>query len=657
MIISPFPREEANIETLLFLAATHTEGSIGLIRDVAVTMAVAGAALVLFRRIKLPQVLGYLLAGVIVGPFTFAGINFGPFADFNGPVQNIDTISILADLGLVFLLFGIGLEIGWQRIRQIGVRVIIIGFVEMTTMFVIGYEISQLLGWTPLEGIFLGAALSISSSAILIKMLRDTGMLHDPQGRIIVGILVVEDFVAVILLTVLSGVATTGSADLGDVGLLAAKLAVFATAALVFGALFAPRLIRYITRFESEEVLLITSLALCFGLALAAHELGLSAAAGAFLIGMILGDTEHSEEISRVMSPLRDMFAALFFVSLGMLMDVFTFGDYLVPALIVSVVFILGKVVADTTGALLSGHDGRTSLRVGMGMPQLGEFSLAMVKTGVEHGTVGAFLNPVITVATAITALFYPIIFHSATATANFISHVSPQWLREYSGVLFVWLTAARRAFILNNPLAHRVKHAVQFILLNMGIIVVIITLGTVALEFTKALSERTQAGEGLVGLIIGGATLALCIPSGAAIWRNLQSMTEAVMTHFLPRWTPSSNSPSRQNLRVVLRNSILILILILPTIWSIPFIARLVSLGSVATPVPALILIGVTAGVAIAAFQMHSTLEDTFRHTFLGPPDQHGQDRHQQDYLYEDAHLLSDDGTPRENFETTDDD
>ena len=345
---------------------------------------------------------------------------------------------------------------------------------------------------------------------------------------------------------------------------------------------------------------------------------------------------------------MRDMFAALFFVSLGMLMDVFTFGDYLVPALIVSVVFILGKVVADTTGALLSGHDGRTSLRVGMGMPQLGEFSLAMVKTGVEHGTVGAFLNPVITVATAITALSYPIIFHSSTATANFISHVSPQWLREYSGVLFVWLTAARRAFILNNPLAHRVKHAVQFILLNMGIIVVIITLGTVALEFTKALSERIQAGEGLVGLIIGGATLALCIPSGTAIWRNLQSMTEEVMTHFLPRWTPSSNSPSRQNLRVVLRNSILILILILPTIWSIPFIARLVSLGSVATPVPALILIGVTAGVAIAAFQMHSTLEDTFRHTFLGPPDQHGQDWHQQDYLYQDAHLLSDDGTPR---------
>ena len=230
----------------------------------------------------MPPVLGYLLAGVIVGPFTFAGINFGPFTDLRGPVQNLGTIRLLADLGLVFLLFGIGLEIGWQRIRQIGLRVIIIGFVEMTTMFVLGYEIAYLLGWTPLEQVFLGAALSISSSAILIKMLRDTGTLFDPQGRIIVGVLLVEDFVAVIMLTVLSGIATTGGANIGDIGALAAKLAIFGTAALAFGALLAPRLIRYIARFESEEVTLITSLALCFSLALAGYELGLSAAAGGF---------------------------------------------------------------------------------------------------------------------------------------------------------------------------------------------------------------------------------------------------------------------------------------------------------------------------------------------------------------------------------------
>ena len=142
----------------------------------------------------------------------------------------------------------------------------------------------------------------------------------------------------------------------------------------------------YIDRFESDEVLLITSLTLCFGMALAAYQLGLSAA-GAFLVGMILGDTELSERISRIMNPLRDMFAALFFVSLGMLLDIASIGDYLVPALIISGVFIVGKVLADTIGTLLAGHDRETALRVGTGMPQLGEFSLAMVKTGVEHGT------------------------------------------------------------------------------------------------------------------------------------------------------------------------------------------------------------------------------------------------------------------------------
>ena len=148
-----------------------------MIRDFAVTMAVDGIALVLFRRINLPPVLGYLLAGVIVGPFTFAAISFGPFGDFQGPVHDLQTIRVLADLGLVLLLFGIGLEIGWHRIRQLGFRVIIIGLVEMATMFAIGFELAHLLGWSPVERIFLGAALSISSSAILIKMLRDTDSL------------------------------------------------------------------------------------------------------------------------------------------------------------------------------------------------------------------------------------------------------------------------------------------------------------------------------------------------------------------------------------------------------------------------------------------------------------------------------------------------
>ena len=349
--------EGPDIDILLSLASATSDESIGLIRDFAVTMAVAGIALVVFRAINMPPVLGYLLAGVIVGPFTLSAIDIGPLADIDGPVQNLQTIRLLAELGLVLLLFGIGLEIGWHRIRQVGFKVVVIGLVEMAAMFAIGYELAHWLGWTQTERIFLGAALSISSSAILIKMLRDTGSLHDLRGQLIVGILLVEDFVAVILLTVLAGVATAGgAASLGDIGALAARLAIFAVAVLTIGALLAPRIMHYIARFESEEMVLIATLTLCFGLALAAHQLGLSAAAGAFLIGMILGDTELSEQISRLMNPLRDMFAALFFVSLGMLMDVFSIGDYIVPALIISAVFIVGKVLADTMGTSAGGR-------------------------------------------------------------------------------------------------------------------------------------------------------------------------------------------------------------------------------------------------------------------------------------------------------------
>ncbi|MCH8832270.1 MAG: cation:proton antiporter, partial [Chloroflexi bacterium] len=252
---------------MAILSALENGGS-GLLRDFAIIMAVAGGALVLCRQTRLSPVLGYLVAGVIIGPSVLR------------TVENPDTIGLLADLGLILLLFGIGLELGWQRIRGVGARVVLIALVEMSIMFALGFEVATLMGWSDAEAVFLGAALTISSTAILMTMLRESGQLLHARGRLIVGILVVEDFVAVVLLTVLTGVATTGTANPQDIGLLAAKLAIFGAVALVFGALFAPRLIHFVNRFRSDETLLITGLALCFGLALAAQQLGLSAAAG-----------------------------------------------------------------------------------------------------------------------------------------------------------------------------------------------------------------------------------------------------------------------------------------------------------------------------------------------------------------------------------------
>ena len=273
-----------------------------MLKDFAVAIAIASIGLALARVVGQPPVLGYLLAGLLIGPFTLP----------TPLISNLDTIGLLAELGLVLLLFGIGLELGWRRIRIIGFQVLVIGVVEISVLTLFGVWIASILpGFDGIHGLYLGGAIAISSSAILLKGLRDGGNLNSGWGRTIVGILLVEDFAAVILLTVLAGLATTGSASLADAGWLA-KLGVFCITVLVFGTLLGPRLMGMFSRTNADETVLLASLGLCFLLALCATVLGLSAAAGAFLVGVVIGDTEAAGRVTQLVRPVRDMFGALF---------------------------------------------------------------------------------------------------------------------------------------------------------------------------------------------------------------------------------------------------------------------------------------------------------------------------------------------------------
>ena len=284
-------------------AAGLSEGSASLLKDFAVAIAIASIGLALARVVGQPPVLGYLLAGLLIGPFTLP----------TPLISNLDTIGLLAELGLVLLLFGIGLELGWRRIRSIGFQVLVIGVVEISVLTLFGVWIASVLpGFDGIHGLYLGGAIAISSSAILLKGLRDGGNLNSGWGRTIVGILLVEDFAAVILLTVLAGLATTGSASIADAGWLVAKLGVFCIAVLVLGTLLEPRLVRMFSRTNADETVLLASLGLCFLLALCATFLGLSAAAGAFLVGVVIGDTEAAGRVTQLVSPVRNMFGALF---------------------------------------------------------------------------------------------------------------------------------------------------------------------------------------------------------------------------------------------------------------------------------------------------------------------------------------------------------
>ncbi len=584
-----------------------------LVRDFATIMAVAGVAIVVFQWLRQPPVLGYLIAGLIVGPYTL------PLLNLPAPVTHTESIHLMAELGFIMLLFALGLEFGWRRIRQLGPRVILIGTIEIIFMIALGYEVATLLGWSGTEAIFLGAALSISSSAIIVKVLRDSGMLHERHGRLIVGILVVEDFAAVILLSILSGVATTGTANLGEVSTLLTRLGLFLVCALFTGALIAPRIIRFVARFRSREVMLIVSLAMCFGLALVGEQLHISAAVGAFIIGTVLGDTEYSEMLNTTIAPVRDIFSALFFISIGMLIELSVLWQYIIPALIIAGVFMVGKMFAATLGTFITGHDGKTSLSVGMGKPQLGEFSLAMTKVGVDYAVVGAFLYPVVAAASALTALCYPLIARSSEGVGNMLEKRSPRLLRQYVGSMSYILISTRTVFGMEGEVANLVRRSGRVIIVNLGVIVVTIALGTVALNFAGDLARALNIQQGILGLALSCIVVLLCVPPSVFIWRALHRMTDGLSAFIFRRNLSDLRLLNRGGLHIILRNSILLAIVILLMIWSLPLLSQLVVLGSFSTPIAIFALVGVVALLWRVSFKIHGLMESTFSRTFLG--------------------------------------
>jgi CPA2 family monovalent cation:H+ antiporter-2 len=577
------------------------------IEDFAVVMAVAGASLLLFRFLRLPLVLGYLVAGVLVGPYSFSYPS----------VQNPEVIRLLADMGLVLLLFATGLEFGWHRLRELGFRVMLIGVLGVLLMLAIGYELGEFLGWTGTEAVFLGAALAITSSAILAKVLAGTGQLSTLHGQIIIGVSIVEDLAAVVLLSVLSGLTSAGALDIGNLGTIVIKLGVFSASALVLSSLVAPRLLNLVA--PTKEALLIISLALCFGLALVAHRLGISPAAGAFLIGAVIGDTRHSKTLLSTMDPIKDLFAALFFVSIGMLVDIRLFTDFAVPALIVTGVFIAGKVVTATVATFLAGYTDRTPIRVGMGMPQVGEFSLAMAKVGNESAAVGALFYPVIAATTALTALAYPFIVRSSDTVAAWLERSSPRLLRQYASSLGGWLRTLYNASSSSTEVGKRLRGAGTALLVNVGVIMVLLAIGAVLVGFSSHLGRLIGMGQQLVGIVISAGILALCVPSFISVWRSLRKLGDA-LSDFTEQYLPNRLRRNDARLiRLAFRDALLVLVLVLLVVWSLPFILQIVQFGTVGAPILIVPMIVLAALFIRSAIKLHRELENIVSQTFLG--------------------------------------
>ena len=587
-----------------------SDGSASLLKDFAIAMAVAAGGLALTRLVGQPTVLGYLLAGVLIGPYTLP----------NPPISNLDTIGLLAELGLVLLLFGIGLELGWRRIRGIGFQVLVIGVVEISVLTLLGVWIASLLpGIDGSLGLYLGGAIAISSSAILLKGLRDSGNLNSGWGQTIVGILLVEDFAAVILLTILAGLATTGSANLADAGLLMAKLGVFCVAALVFGTLLGSRLMHLLSRSQSDETLLVASLGLCFLLALGATLLGLSAAAGAFLVGVVIGDTEPAERVIQLVSPVRDMFGALFFLSIGMLIDYRTLDDYIVPALVVVGVFMAGKIIANVVGSILAGRSLEDALRVGLSMPQMGEFSLAIGRVSPADALGGAALGPILSIATAITSVLAPLTSRSSLPVSQWVDRRSPAFLRRMLLAMQLGVDTFWSALSLKGETGAQLHNAGRRILIDIGIIVVLASAGTALLYATPAIiGDVLPVSQGVSGLILAGAVIGLSTPPAVGIWRSLKTLARLATRDPGAPDDGQSIDPVWRTLRSMVQNGLATVLLALLLLLSLPLIIRLFQLGSLFAPLSLVLLIAPALAMGIISFRVHRVLQPAFSDTFI---------------------------------------
>jgi CPA2 family monovalent cation:H+ antiporter-2 len=434
------------------------------IQDLAVVMLVAGVVTLLFHQFKQPVVLGYLLAGFIVGPWT------PPFP----LVHDEATIKTLSELGVILLMFSLGLHFSLSKLKQVGLVALVASLLEIILMCGIGYVVGRAFGWSRMDCIFLGALLSISSTTIIAKALEELGLEKAKFAEMIFGILIVEDILAIAMLALLSGLGTTEALAWGEVGLKLGRLILFMVTLLIVGLLVVPRLLDYVIKFRSREMLLITSLALCFGVSLLAMKLGYSVALGAFLIGAILGETQHHHRVSEVVHSVRDMFSAIFFVAVGMLIQPMVLAQYWRPILIITFVVIVGKVLSCSLGALLAGNDLKSSLRVGMGLAQIGEFSFIIASLGLSLGVTSHFLYPIAVAVSALTTLSTPYLIRYSDAFARGVEKIAPRPVLRFLDFYLESIQRLQRDR--GTPAREIIRALVRKILLQIGINFILIT-------------------------------------------------------------------------------------------------------------------------------------------------------------------------------------
>lgn len=506
-----------------------------MIEDLCIIMLTAGLTSLLFKVLKQPVVLGYIVAGILVGPHVLGGTW----------ISNEEGVETWGQIGVLFLLFSLGLEFSFKKLIEVGSTALIGAGVIVLGMMTTGFFVGQAFGWSAMNSIFLGGMLCMSSTTIVFKAIEDGGLRSHKFAKVCFGILIVEDLFAVVLMVLLSSIAVKNSFEGKEMLIQIGKLVGYLLVWFILGILIVPSFLKRFRKHLNDETLTIFSIGMCLGMVLLAVNAGFSSALGAFVMGSVLAETIEAEKIERLVQPVKNIFGSIFFVSVGMMIDPAMLLQYWLPIAIITIVVIVGQIIFASLGTLLSGQSLRVSLQTGFALVQIGEFAFIIADLGQNLGVTDKSLYPIVVAVSVITTFLTPYVMNLAYPTLNFFNaHMSDRMkylldsyaqphpkdesktkrAKEIGGVIlgmFFSLPVIRRiSSRFTNNLYAREKLAEENKTLNSMYEKTLMSLDIHISEFAvpetssfcgktlKELSIRSESGAVIVGIVRGAITI-----------------------------------------------------------------------------------------------------------------------------------------------------
>jgi monovalent cation:H+ antiporter-2, CPA2 family len=499
------------------------EHGVDLLTDLALILCVAAVTTLVFQRLRQPVVLGYLLAGVVVGPHL-------PVPLFvNEPLTHT-----LSELGVVLLMFSLGLEFSLRKLIKIAPTAGIVAVIQCSFMMWLGYLVSRLFGWTVYEALFAGAALSISSTTIIVKAFAEQ-KIKGRLAEIVFGVLIMEDLIAILLLTILTAVASGAGLSATALALSIGKLAGFLAILMVGGMLVVPRLMRAVVRLHSNETTVVAAVGLSFAFALLARWMNYSVALGAFLAGALVAESGAAKIIEHRIEPVRDVFAAVFFVSVGMLINPLLVWQNLPAVLVLTAVVVVGNLIGVSIGTFLTGYGVRTSVQAALSLGQIGEFSFIIAGVGASLGVIRPFLYPVAVAISAITTLLTPWLIRYSGRFAAFVDRRLPHSMQTYASLYGAWVNGLRSTRE-HRTAWTRIRRLVVLLVGDVALIAAIVIAASLSRQrLLRFADEVAHLDPAIARPLLAGATVALIVPFILGAIRIARALGVALAAEALP--------------------------------------------------------------------------------------------------------------------------